>query len=301
MVSKWQPVEIIRHFCREMQPVPTGVKPKLGKLKGIRAVVFDIYGTLFQSAAGDIALAAKKDAKIMEKAAREALDAAGFLLNDEVSPIAELFIDTVRAELDIRKADGVECPEVDIMRAWEDVLEQLEAFEVVRGKVSKHSLMQLALHYEVRVNPVYPMPGVMDVINSVLDHGAKMGVISNAQAFTPLLFEAFFEDNPKELGFDEELLIWSYQYGQAKPGRALFETCADRLTGFSGINPEQTLYIGNDMRNDIVPAARVGFKTALFAGDKRSLRMRENDPACQQVKPDLVITKLEQVSDCLAG
>jgi putative hydrolase of the HAD superfamily len=55
------------------------------------------------------------------------------------------------------------------------------------------------------------------------------------------------------------------------------------------------LYVGNDMRNDIVPAASVGFNTALFAGDQRSLRLRESDADCRNVTPDVIVTDLRQL------
>jgi putative hydrolase of the HAD superfamily len=48
------------------------------------------------------------------------------------------------------------------------------------------------------------------------------------------------------------------------------------------------------MRNDIVPAARVGFQTVLFAGDRRSLRLRENDHSLDRsVVPDLIVNDLQ--------
>jgi putative hydrolase of the HAD superfamily len=49
------------------------------------------------------------------------------------------------------------------------------------------------------------------------------------------------------------------------------------------------------MLKDIWPATRLGFKTALFAGDRRSLRLREDDERCRVLQPDLVIDQLEQL------
>ena len=53
--------------------------------------------------------------------------------------------------------------------------------------------------------------------------------------------------------------------------------------------------MGNDMLNDILPARSVGFRTALFAGDKRSLRLRRDDPRCNNLKPDMILTDLIQL------
>ena len=47
-------VTIMRRQSRPLEPVPTGVSPVLRELPAIRAVMFDIYGTLLISASGDI-------------------------------------------------------------------------------------------------------------------------------------------------------------------------------------------------------------------------------------------------------
>ncbi|MBK1857279.1 HAD family hydrolase [Cerasicoccus arenae] len=282
-----------------MAPVPTGVKPKIKPLKNIRAVLFDIYGTLFQSGVGDISLVANEKSKEREVLIRKSMEEVGFLLQDQKTPINELFMDTIKAEQDIRRDQGTPFPEVDIIGVWEDLIGQLEAYELLRGRTTRNNLMQLATLFEVRVNPVYPMPGVLDVFESCLDKGKSLGLISNAQAFTPLLFDAFFEDGPHDLGVEEVLCVYSYDHHFAKPGIELYQVAMDRLQALDGIKPEETLIIGNDMRNDIWPAQKLGFKTALFAGDKRSLRLREDDPDCKDVKPDVIVTELEQIPECL--
>ena len=66
-----------------------------------------------------------------------------------------------------------------------------------------------------------------------------------------------------------------------------------------GISAEQVLYVGNDLLNDVMAAASVGFRTALFAGDQRSLRWRSGDARVEGIQPDVVITHLPQLLDCL--
>jgi putative hydrolase of the HAD superfamily len=74
----------------------------------------------------------------------------------------------------------------------------------------------------------------------------------------------------------------------------MFKRAAEELSGI-GIPVAATLYVGNDMLNDIRPASAVGFKTALFAGDGRSLRLRESDDRCRGRSPDLIVTDLRQL------
>jgi len=55
--------------------------------------------------------------------------------------------------------------------------------------------------------------------------------------------------------------------------------------------------VGNDRLNDIAAAARLGMRTALFAGDARSLRWRRGDPRCAGVVPDLIVTHWRQLPE----
>lgn len=55
------------------------------------------------------------------------------------------------------------------------------------------------------------------------------------------------------------------------------------------------------MLKDVWPAQAVGFRTALFAGDARSLRKRDEDERIRGVVPDLVVTELSQIAGCLNG
>jgi putative hydrolase of the HAD superfamily len=65
------------------------------------------------------------------------------------------------------------------------------------------------------------------------------------------------------------------------------------------IPPSEAIYVGNDMLNDVWAASQAGFRTAWFAGDARSCRRREDDPRCRSLRPDLVLTSLLQLLECL--
>jgi len=148
------------------------------------------------------------------------------------------------------------------------------------------------------MNPVCPAPHTNDFLQHCNRKKTKMGIISNAQFYTPLLFERFLGTSLMGLGFCLDLTYFSYQQGMAKPCLALFGS-AKRLLSKMGIPAEETLFLGNDMRNDIWPARSVGFQTALFAGDPLSLNLRENSPDCDGLLPDFIVTSLDQLADCL--
>jgi hypothetical protein len=144
------------------------------------------------------------------------------------------------------------------------------------------------------LNPVYPMPNLEQILSACRQSDVLTGIISNAQFFTPYLFHWFFDSSPEDLGFNRDLIFYSYKTGFAKPSPVMFERAAENLKHMD-IFANSALYIGNDMLNDIFPAQKTGFKTALFAGDARSLRLRENHPDCKNLSPDIVVTDLVQL------
>ncbi len=285
----------IRRLSSELRPQPTGFPVRLAALADIRAIIFDIYGTLLISGSGDIGPAS---AEQNEQAFREALSAVGL-------PVARLagesgaavkLVDAISQAQALRRREGIEFPEVDIVRVWRQVLGTLFKGELDL-ETGDGRLRRLAVEYECRSNPVWPMPGLRDMLDTLRASGRPLGIVSNAQFYTPLMFPGLLNATLEELGFDPRLCAWSYQLLQGKPSVALFQQVLDELASVYDLEPQQTLYVGNDMLKDIWPAARLGFKTALFAGDRRSLRLREDDERCRGVKPDLVIDCLSQLAE----
>ena len=78
---------------------------------------------------------------------------------------------------------------------------------------------------------------------------------------------------------------------------SLFGKVVDILEKEYNIKSDEVVYVGNDMLNDIYCASQFGFKTVLFAGDVRSLRLRANDERIQNIKPSAIITELPQLVD----
>ena len=130
-------------------------------------------------------------------------------------------------------------------------------------EADRNFIEAFALSYEIAVNPVYPMPGLSEVLRSIRSKGIALGIISNAQFFTPLLFPAFLGTSTGGLGFSSSLCFYSYEFRQGKPGATMYEKSAEALH-VMGIEPEHTLFVGNDMRNDILPAMSQGFQISPF-------------------------------------
>lgn len=265
-----------------LAPIPTGYAPGGQLVPPIRAIIFDIYGTLFISHSGDVGTAeamARKTARIGDLCRRYGVE-------EPPEQLTQRLFQVIRAAHEKMRSSGIPCPEIEIDLIWKKVL----------GWKDNRRVRNFALEYEWTVNPCYPMPGLDETLRMLRRRGVAMGLISNAQFFTPLLFRLFLGSTPEHIGFTTDLTIYSYQHGQAKPSDTLFEPCHERLMD-RGLSPESIVYVGNDMRNDIMPAAKIGWQTVLFAGDQRSLRLREDCDDCRGTQPGLVITDLRALLD----
>jgi putative hydrolase of the HAD superfamily len=135
------------------------------------------------------------------------------------------------------------------------------------------------------------MPEAVETL-AALSATLPVGVVSNAQFFTPLLFPALTSRSLEELGVDPELCVFSFRFGEAKPSPSLFGPAVGTLARHHGVAKDEVLYVGNDMLNDMWAATEHGMRTCLFAGDNRSLRLREDHEIVQSVRTDAVVTSL---------
>ncbi|NUQ61414.1 MAG: HAD family hydrolase [Pirellulales bacterium] len=287
--------EILKRQSKPISPTPTAEKPRLPLLEGVRAVLFDVYGTLFTSGSGEVGTARPATC---ETAFAGAL--AAVRISTTLSPAdgLELLVGRIEQLHMEARRKGIEHPEVDIIEVWRFVVGQLAGKGTDEHETAARvDLRQLAVEFEARANPVWPMPGLTDCLRQLRSRRLAMGIISNAQFYTRELFPALLGHRAEAWGFNPALQYYSYEYGLAKPGTEMFRMAADTLAA-RGIEPAEVLYIGNDMLHDVVPAVRLGFRPGLFAGDARSLRRRDGDPRVDGIEPEVVLTALSDLKVC---
>ncbi len=288
---------IIRRHSHTLEPIPTGLVPVLPVLPGIRAVLLDIYGTLLISGSGEVGTSRREECA---GALTAALAAVGVAIDGNPQQGVDDYFSTIETFHQRGHRQGIEFPEIDVVEVWRRVLEQMAGRrQIDPALVETVNPRQLAVEYEVRVNPVWPMPGVRECLEQLRRRELVLGIISNAQFFTPEIFPALLGASAEDCGFDPQIQYYSYLRGRAKPGTAMFQVAAEHLSRRE-IRPASVLYVGNDMLNDVFPASQVGFRTALFAGDERSLRLRTENFQVDGVSADLILTDLTQLPDCLA-
>ncbi|MDY6792464.1 MAG: HAD family hydrolase [Thermodesulfobacteriota bacterium] len=272
--------DLFEKYLIPLSPLPTPLQQS-GKLdKKIKCILFDIYGTLFISGSGDIGTAKK----ILQETDKIEYLLEKFKIKINSKTLLKNFFQTVKNQHEKSRKTGIDYPEIEIDKIWMRVI----------GEDNSQTAREFALEFELIVNPVYPMPYLKQVLRELKNRHIIVGIISNAQFFTPYLFDWFLKSDLDNLGFEPNLTLFSYKFGYAKPSSFLFEVASSRLKQVN-IPAGSVLYVGNDMLNDIYPAQKTGFMTGLFAGDARSLRLRSDEPLCENLSADIIITDLIQL------
>jgi len=283
-----------------LKPVPTMLKPFIKKDAGIKAFIFDVYGTLLISASGDIDESEFSTSNLMQ-----AFDASAISISETVED-SQQFLTGILNEFRFRvkefhereRTDDKPYPEIDILHVWEEII----AVHRQQGRLKFDDPLCVKCFtfvFEVLSNRIYPMPGMKELLEELSLQQYPLGIISNAQFYTPVILNFFLHESVSEredvAPFDPDLTVFSYKHMRSKPDLYLFQLLKDQCCRKYGLFADEILFIGNDMFRDIYPAFLAGFKTALFAGDNKSLRLRRENPELKKIVPDFIITDLLQL------
>ena len=291
--------ERFKELSKPLSAEPTGTVPSLKKLVGIKAVIFDFYGTLFISGVGDIGIDdGKSDAGLL----LDAMESIGLDISGEKVGKRgyEIYDKIVTEQLQDLKSSGIPYPEPDIRIVWRNVLNQMHAESLIQTATTDSHYSRMAVEFEARMNPIWPMPDIQKTLDGLKAKDLELGIISNSQFYTPIAFEALSGRPLNDLGFNTSLLHWSFEESRKKPGTVFYEHFLKKAKKeLPDLEAANYLYVGNDMLKDVYPAGELGMKTALFAGDSRSLKWRKDDTRTKDLSPDLVITELQQLLECV--
>src|SRR4030042_5396708 len=165
----------------EMRPVPSLLKPLIKVDKAIKAVVFDIYGTILISASGDI-----DEFEISTENLKASFDAAGIELDASLrepkavlAEMLESFKMLIKNFHQAERSEDMSYPEIDVLNIWGQIIND----NVKNNRLILNGLLCIKCFtfvFEVLSNRVYPMPGMNDVINQLADKNLPLGIISNA-------------------------------------------------------------------------------------------------------------------------
>ncbi len=286
---------------KEIEPFVPSVKPDYRKDTSVKAFIFDIYGTLMISS-----WAEGNDWNAVPGNLKTALEYNGITIvinkgpatEQVLSEILRVLRENITSYYSQQKSEDTPFPEMNLVKIWEKTIEYARNKEWVEYQ-NPIDFSDLTITFELLNNHAYPMPSMQEVIRHLSGSGFPLGIVSNAQFYTPRILNYFLSGNYEETEdvkfFDPDLTVFSYQVLRGKPDVALFEQLIPVLRNKYKLTPEQVVYVGNDMKKDVHTANEAGFRTVLFAGDKNSVRWRKDDPEIDDLKPDFIITELNQL------
>ena len=298
-------------------PKPPAIEPFKAKagsfgLKGIRCVMWGTYGTLLHVASGDLLFEHPKEFVTnlaLEKTIQEfrmwgSMSRKPGQPSDSLLPIYRNLIFDLKAGSGL---PGEKFPELASERVWEAVIQKLQKKDYVidHGKYGStiEFARKIAFFFHTALQGANVYPGSVATISDLASRGILQGLLGNGQCFTTAQLKWGLKNQQlcdPEVWFCKDLCVLSGTVGARKPSNTLFQAAANAAKN-RGLLPEQVLHIGSKLREDLIGAKKVGFKTALFLGDKSSSQVEASELKDPETRPDALITSYQQLLMMLAG
>ena len=245
---------LLEQYIYNLSPIPTNtIENKKRFNKRVKIVLFDIYGTLLISEAGEI----NTDINIIKRGEeREYITPSLQSLEKKIDLPTVLREEIIRTHTLLRK-EGIDYPEIDIITIWHTITQKF-----LEKKLSLTEIMRIATEYELINNKISLMPQAKETLKELKERGLTLGIVSNAQFYTPVIL-SFLLEQPLEEIFSSNFLVWSFQERRGKPSPLIFKKISESMRDYQ-IPIELSLYVGNDMKNDIFTAHANGIPTVLF-------------------------------------
>jgi putative hydrolase of the HAD superfamily len=282
-------------------------------LKGVRAAIFDVYGTMVNywrlGFEGRESREALLTSAFAEVASRFGMVEALQKINPACLPektLGDFYNGLILLNHQKSIDAGVALPEVRVEEVWSVISLMLkrngydvDAHAPAGGSVDFARYVAYTYNFLSMGRDLYP--DVATALKKLKENGIALGILSDAQFYTPIDLTLMLReqsggkvDDYNEL-FDTDLTFLSCEYGFVKPSEALYRRLFDALYEYQ-ITPAQTVFVGNDLATDIRPAAALGMKTVLFCGDDVMVFGRDGGDG-EDVIPDIVFDDWSELPD----
>lgn len=288
----------------------TKSKPHLKSLPKVKAVTWNVYGTLLAVSGGhftrehpqkfimDMALDKTiQEFKMWKSMSRKPGQPADYM---------KVMISNCLDQLSLQVEKGETHPEIPHERIWEGIIKKLMQNEYVieSGKygTTEECALKIAYFFHRSLQGVGAQVTAADTVHWLYENKYWQGLLADGQAFTSLHLErSFAEQNPQvhlHQCIPNVNRVLSHAIRGKKPSERLFREMINKLKGY-GITPEETLHVSNDLDNDLGPARKYGFLTCLYTGDSKSLVASPKMVEDKNTRPFVMVTELSQVIDML--
>ncbi len=290
-------------------PQPVKARPFLTPLPDVRLVTWNLYGTLLSISTGNLVFEHPQKL-VMEVALDKTVQEFkmwGSMSRKPGQPSAymgELYQRALEQQK-MAPSPGEKFPEILAEKIWDNIFKKLLQKEYqydagFHGPPADY-VKKMAYFFHASMQGTRFYSGAARALEHVRACGLKQGLLADGQCFSlTQLQRALLSDSVSTVDdlFDRGLRVLSCDVGGRKPSERLFKhllTTAQR----QGIEPNQVLHLGSRIIQDIAPAKRLGFRTALFAGDKESLQASAEQLKDTETRPDLLLTDLAQLVDVI--
>jgi histidinol phosphatase-like enzyme len=287
-------------------PEAAKAKPKLTSLPGLKAVMWNGYGTLLAIPFGELVFE-HPTSLLMDVALDKTIDEFKMWASMSRKPgrPSEYMRHLYSQELLLQKAviGGERFPEVLVERVWEALIKKLLKKEYqfdagLYGSLNEYS-KKVAYFFHASLQGTAAQPEAASALQMVADAGLQQGLLADAQCFTWVQLCRGLKAQDPDVNPDgllpAGLRILSCEVKARKPSETLFLQALATLA-VKGIRPEEVLHVGTRLARDIAPAKRHGMRTALYAGDKTALEATPDQLKDAAHRPDVLLTELGQIA-----
>jgi FMN phosphatase YigB (HAD superfamily) len=283
-------------------------RPHLVRLPQVRAVLWNVYGTLLRITGGELWFE-HPQAFVMNVALDKTIQEFKMWSSMSRKPgqpadyMKQLY-DQVLMENRAVPGGTEKYPETASDRVWEALIKKLfqkdYKFDAgFFGSLNEFS-RKVAYFFHASLQATDCYKHTAAALRHVAEHGLKQGLLADGQCFTRMQLQRGLAAQDKDAILDKlldkDLNFLSYEIRGRKPSERLYRHAVAALNQM-GIAPNQTLHIGTSIQRDLVPARRSGMRTALFAGDRASLQATPEQFNEPSNRPDVLLTKLSQITE----
>jgi len=291
---------------------PPKAKPHLKLLPQVRCVSWNLYGTLLAISGGEL-LFEHPTKFVMDLALDKTLQEFkmwGSMSRKPGQPAEYLGQLYKKAIFDLRSvpSPGEKFPEIQADLIWQDIVKKLlhKDYKFAAdfyGSLNDY-VRKIAYFFHASLQGTGCQEDAARTLRALAARDVQQGLLADAQCFTLLQLQRGLNAQDAAARVDElfppALRALSFEFGARKPSERLFKHFLE-LAAKRGLAPEQILHVGSRMDADIIPARKLGMRTALFAGDKASLKATPEQLKDTATRPDILFTELPQIVKVLGA
>ena len=283
--------------------------PYLKPLPGIKAVTWNVYGTLLRITDGEL-LFHHPQAVRMEIALDKTIQEFNMwnsMTRKPGKPWEYMQLKFVNALDELKMASSGrkgDVTEVNSAQLWRKLLGMLDKKDYEYDTSLYGDMDELAekvaYFFHSSLQGIEAAPGALKTVLAISSAGLKQALLADAQPFTIVqLFRVLLDQGtiPEPGGvFKPSLNTLSCVEGVRKPSKTLYLRAVDRFVKL-GLEPEEILHVSSRIRDDLAIAKSLGMRTVLYAAEKLGLQATSEEMKDPAMKPDRLITELVQLRD----